>query len=198
LTIKIFEKVLKSKSKGLSQHFLNRRKLPLSEFFHHFESLGNQLIPYFFLSREVFIRIVILPVESDVDFQHFLAFADLLPDFCYSFFNDVYQFFVSHVTNIFEHFQLVSVVQSVELPANDPVAILIFCDVGLEGGLNERETRRALDPVVANLTEKARVINSVEVLLENDIMLDLLKLFSQNFNSIDLFKHFFPTDRVNS
>ncbi len=91
-----------------------------------------------------------------------------------------------------------SVVQSVELLANDPVTFLTFCDVSMEGGLNERETRRALDPVVADLTEKARVINSVEVLLENNLMLDLLKLFPQNFNIIDLFKHFFPTDRVNS
>ena len=91
-----------------------------------------------------------------------------------------------------------SVVQSVELPTNDPATVLAFCYVGLEDSLNERETRRALNPVVADLTKKARVINSVEVLLENDLMLNLLKLFSQNFNIIDLFKHFFPTDRVNS
>lgn len=62
-------------------------------------------------------------------------------------------------------------------PSYDSNPILAFVDVRVKLSLDNGETRRTLDPVVGDFTEKTCVVYSAEVLLEDQLVLDLLKPF---------------------
>ena len=62
--------------------------------------------------------------------------------------------------------------------------------------LYDRKLGRTFPPVMTHFAKKTCVINSLQIVLKDDLVLNLFEPLTQNFNRVYLIKHFLPVNRV--
>ncbi len=84
------------------------------------------------------------------------------------------------------------------LSSDDSDSVLPFLYVSVELSFDDGESLRALGPIVVDFAEKACVVYPSQIFLEYNLMLHFLKPLPQDFDRIDLLKHFIPAYRIHS